>query len=104
MLKIEVLYSLLGISVLFGLCCFIMLKNCEKYADILIKEVSKRDKIISLIENFLIKKCSSLFIKEEIESFKKDCVLRRLPKCITDGFNKGELIELYEIIYRGENK
>ena len=44
MVKIEVLYSLLGISILFGLCSFIMLKNCEKYADFLIKEVSKRDK------------------------------------------------------------
>ena len=44
MVKIEVLYSLSGISILFGLCSFIMLKNCEKYADFLIKEVSKRDK------------------------------------------------------------
>lgn len=104
MVKIEILYSLLGISVLFGLCSFIMLKNCEKYADMLIKEVSKRDKIISQIEKFLIKKCSSLFTKEEIKAFKKDCILRRLPKCITDEYNKGELIELYEIVYGGENK
>ena len=53
MVKIEILYSLLGISVLFGLCSFIMLKNCEKYADFLIKEVSKRDKLNKQLEHQL---------------------------------------------------
>lgn len=53
MVKIEVLYSLLGISVLFGLCSFIMLKNCEKYANMLIKEVSKRDKLNKQLEHQL---------------------------------------------------
>lgn len=104
MLKIEVLYYLLTISVLFGLCSFIMLKNCEKYADMLIKEVSKRDRIISQIEKFLIKKCCSMFTEKEIKGFKKDCIVRKLPKCITDECNTEELIELYEIIYGGTDK
>ena len=53
MVKIKILYSLLEISILFGSCSFLMLRKCEKYVDMLIKEVFKRDKLNKQLEHQL---------------------------------------------------